>query len=257
MRVRGRFMILSKNGLFQLVPDLRTHRLSGKFALLFSLLLTMSPCLAADSAAPIDAFGPCKDGADFASSLQATVKKWTDYMCDSELWNYKSDKTTKSSCKFFYKDNAVRVQVTGGGFRDGTVLVKQKDGAVKAKGGGMLGFMTMNLDPDSRMLILPNGTNVTRSDLPTVFTDIVAQLGSGYKSRVTAVPVESPDIPKKFFLWEEYEPGGANPVRRIFWAAEDKVPIRIDLYKAGKLVSSAWFKNVSPNAGVSAELFRL
>jgi outer membrane lipoprotein-sorting protein len=247
-------ILLLKRGLIQLVAECSQ---CGTFALLFSLLLTMNRCLAADSAGPIDSFGPCKDGADFASTLQATVKKWGDYTCDSELWVYKPDKTTKSSCKFFYKDNSVRIQVTGGGFRDGSVVVRTKDGSVKAHGGGMLGFMTMNLDPDSRMLILPNGTNVTRTDLPTVLSDIMTQLGAGYKSRVTSGPVDSPDIAKKFFLWEEYEPGDALPVRRIFWAAEDKVPIRIDLYKAGKRVSSAWFKNVSPNAGVSAELFKL
>ncbi len=228
-------------------------------ALLLALCLLLSTDLsfaAPESNAPIESFGPCKDGAEFAAGLLAAVRKWTDYTVDSELWIYYPDKMTKSSCKLFYKDNQVRIQVIGGGFRDGSVIVRKKDGTVRAKGGGLLGLMAMNLDPNSRMLILPTGTNVVRTDLPDVFGEIETQLAAGYKSRVTVSAATTQDLPDKILIFDEYMPGGTELVRRIFCGG-DKLPVRIDHFKAGKKITTAWFRNLSPNTGISDDLFRL
>lgn len=218
-------------------------------------MLSAPVAIAADSSASIDSFGASKDGAEFLGGLLDTVRKWGDYTCESELWNYKPDKMTKSGCKFFYKDNQVRVQVMGGGYRDGSIIVRTKEGVVKAKGGGVMGFMVMNLDPESRMLILPSGVNVMRTDLPDVFADMQHQISSGYKSKVTATPVVVQDIPEKVYVLDEFEPGGQQ-MRRVFWGADAK-PVRIDHFKAGKRVTSAWFKNLSIDQGISNDLFRL
>src|ERR1700736_5738145 len=71
-----------------------------------------------------------KDGSDLLQSLYNNTRKWSDYSCESALELYRPNKVTHSGCRFFYKQNQVRVEVMGGGFRDGSVLVKEKDGKV-------------------------------------------------------------------------------------------------------------------------------
>lgn len=46
----------------------------------------------------------------------------------------------------------------------GAVIVRKENGQVRGCGGGILKFAVMNLEPDSRMLILPTGRNVLHAD---------------------------------------------------------------------------------------------
>lgn len=223
------------------------------------LALAQTAVAANNSLTVLEQMGLCQEGADLVKTLEATVRKWRDYSCENELWTYKPDRMTKSGCKFFYKDNQVRVQVVGGGFRDGTLLVKSKDGKIRVQGGIFMGFMKMNLDPDSRMLILPNGMNVIRTDLPNVFRDFTDELSHGFKCRMTTTPVLVDELSEKVYVLDEYEPDASKQMlrRRLFLEVEKKMPVRVDLYKGGKRVSSAWFKNLTPNAGLTDDLFKL
>lgn len=221
-------------------------------------LLAASAAAAAPSTASLEDFGATTDGAGLVESMWVIVHKWSDYTCESELWVYKPDKIARSGCKFFYKDpSQVRVQVMGGGFRDGSVVVRQKDGSVRAHGGGLLGHMIMNLDPDSRLLILPNGANVTKCDLPSVIAELRASPSAGKSYRATLGPVQTDDMPERMYVLDEYEKSAPQPLRRLFVEPSRKLPIRIDTYHGQKRFSSAWFRNISVNNGLSEELFRL
>lgn len=199
------------------------------------------------------------DGADFLSDMDKTASQWSNYTCESSLEIFKNDKTSKSGCKVFYKDKQMRIEVVGGGYRDGSVVVRRKDGTVRAKGGWMLGGMSMNLDPDSRMLILQNGTNVMRTDLPDLVKELRELLKRGCTSRVSAVPVQDQSVMARVYVLDIYEPAHspAELSRRIFVDSNLKVPIRIDAYINGKLASSASFKSMNRNAGLTDELFQL
>lgn len=213
-------------------------------------------------AAPGDvAVDPSKmtDGNSFLSSLCSNMHKWKDYSCESHLEVYKPEKTTKSSCRFFFKAPMVRIEITEGGFKSGSVLVRQPDGAVKAKGGMMMGFITMNLDPDSRILMLPTGNNVLKTDLPTVFDELRESIAHGGNAKVSNCTVRDKDTSSDVFVLEVYEQAHspAPPAKRIFVDAVTKMPVRIDSYKDSKLFSVAQFKHIHPNSGLGDELFKL
>src|SRR5437879_4221368 len=73
-----------------------------------------------------------KDGAPLVDEMVGTANNWRDYTCASILDCYKGDQVQRQTCNFLYKDKQVRVEVTGGGFRDGSIIVKRKDGTVRA-----------------------------------------------------------------------------------------------------------------------------
>jgi len=235
-----------------------------------ALLLTVSLLLSSNSGwqsvmaksalPPADAeTGPMKEGNELLASVINTISSWKDYWCESHVTFFHDNKTTQSGCRLFYKNNQVRIEVTGGGFRNGSLIVKRKDGTVRAVGGALLGFMKMNLDPDSRVLIMQNGANVVKGDFPDIFADVKNRIAHGYKCRVTATPVQEPDMPNPVYILEISEPGDETVIfhRRIFIDPAQKQPLRIDLYREGKIVSTAYFKDLHINVGLKDELFKI
>lgn len=200
---------------------------------------------------------PGKDAAGLIDDMLATVQKWHDYTCKSQLDYFKGDKPETRTANFFYKDNQVRVEVTGGGYRDGSVVIKNRDGKVHAKGGLMMAFIQMDLDPDSRMLIMPNGINVTKSDLPDLLTDLKHRLSEGSSARVTATPVSEPTIKSKVLIVDIFEPDKVSLRGRMFVDPDRHVPVRWDMYRNGERVSSAWFNNLRNDVGLDDKLFRM
>jgi hypothetical protein len=196
-----------------------------------------------------------KEGAQLIDEMLSTAQKWRDYTCVSELDYFKGGQEQKRSCRFFYKDGQVRVEVTGGGYRDGSILVRSKAGAVRGRGGMMMAFITMDLDPDSRMLILPNGVNVTRTDLPDLLTELKRALSEGSTAQLSQGPVNEPGINSKVLVLDILN--GSTLTRRLIVDAERRIPIRWDLYRDGERLSSAWFRNLRPNAGLDDKLFHL
>src|SRR5262249_8679473 len=153
-----------------------------------------------------------KDGSEFVNTLAAAVSKWHDYSCDTNLVNCYPSKVTRSGGKFYYKDGQVRVEVKGGGYRDGSVVARCKDGSVFAKGGLALGFIKIKLDPDSRMLVLPDGDNVVKSALPDIMSEMKEQLAKGYTCRVSTKPAPAQGLDNPVYMVEEYEPA-KSPAR--------------------------------------------
>jgi hypothetical protein len=210
-------------------------------------LLPLAICLATQ--------GATRDGAALVEEMVATVDKWHDYTCSNTLEYYKNSEPERRSCNFFYKDKQVRVEVTDGGYRNGSVVVKHKDGTVRAKGGLMMAFIEMNLDPDSRMLIMPNGVNVGRSDLPELLHDLKRLLDQGLTAKVSNAPVSEPGIQSKVFVMDVFDDGALS--RKLLIDPQRHIPLRWDLYRDGKRLSSAWFNNVRSDVGLDDKLFRL
>jgi hypothetical protein len=188
-------------------------------------------------------------------SLLASVSNWNDYSCIAELHSFKTGKDVPSTCRFFYKKRSqVRIEVTGGGFRDGSVIVRQADSAVKAHGGGLLGRMIMNLDPDSRLLVMANGLNVTKSDFPEILGSCNDLLHKAYTAKGSTTDV--PDLGAKAYVIDIND-ANQQLSRRIYLSADQKTPLRFDYYKDGKLLTTCYFKSLKPNAGLTDELFKL
>lgn len=196
------------------------------------------------------------DGSQFLDKAVQESLQWSDYSCITEMHNFKPDKTTISSSRFFYrKGPEIRIEVMGGGFRDGSVILKKKDGSIKAKGGFLMGGIQMNLDPDSRMLILPSGINAAHADFPELFQNIKQDVGKGYSIKMSSTPVNEPTLSQKVYLIEVLDP--QQQMNRRIYLSEEKLPIRWDSYKGGKMVTTTYFKEIKINAGLKDDKFQL
>lgn len=227
--------------------------------MLRSVALSLPISLAACAVAflvPAEAESNLSDGTQFFEKLVQDSQLWSDYSCLTEMHNFKPDKTTISSSRFFYrKGPEVRIEVVGGGFRDGSVIVKKKDGTIRAKGGFFMGGIEMNLDPDSRMLMLPNGVNAAHADMPELFLNIKQDLSKGFTVKVNPVPTLEPSLQQKVILMEIID--GAQQLNRRIFLSEDKLPVRWDSFKGGKMVTSTFFKNIKINPGLKDDKFQL
>lgn len=231
----------------------------------FAILAAMSSCLLsgfvpAQSVVSAPDEADMRDGLDFLGQVDSSVHKMNNYECESSLEVHKPDKVHKAQCRFFFKESQIRIECMGGGFRDGSVVVRRKDGSVRGKGGGMMGFIIMNLDPDSRMLILPSGDNALKTDIATVMDEMKDLAAKGYTVKVSKNPLtdKSVDVPKVYIM-EIYEPSSspARLSRRLWIDPDQKAPVRIDFYHDEKLFSIAQFKKLRPNAGLSDNLFQM
>ena len=194
------------------------------------------------------------DGAAFVEKLLSETESWSDYTCTSELHNSKGEKTTVSSSRFFYKKGPqVRIEVIGGGFRDGSILVRSQ-GKVVARGGPWMGGMQMNLDPDSRLLILPSGANVTKADFPELFARMKNQLEHGYTCLMSRQAVMEDS--KKTLILEVYDPDKVLRAR-VHLDADEHIPVRWESFVSDEVHTSTIFKNVRINTGLRDELFKL
>lgn len=225
----------------------------------FSIVFVLGIGSRANAAIAEQSTGATKDGSEFLQKLCDSACNWNDYSCQTDLETFKSDKPSHSGCRFFYKKGRVRIEIMGSGFRSGSVVVKQKDGSVRVRSGPLLGGLAMNLDPDSRMLILPSGLNATKSDIPDLLVSLREQLSRGYTCRVTIGPVQKSDIPGMVFVLEIFEPNASSttPYKRIFVAADNKLPVRWETYRDGRLFCSASFSNMRTNQGLQDDLFKL
>ena len=225
---------------------------SGAILPTFAMILSFPLCALAVASESLS------DGTQFIHKLAEQAAGWNDYTCITEMHNFKPDKTTISSSRFYYrKGPEIRIEVMGGGFRDGSVILKKKDGSIKGRGGTWMGGIQMNLDPDSRMLILPSGINASKADFPELFVGIKEDIGRGFTCKVSPAPISEPTIPAEKVFVMEVADKDQQLAKRIFLGGEDKVPVRWDSYKGGKLVTQTWFKNVKINGGISDDKFQI
>ena len=119
----------------------------------------------------------------------------------------------------------------------------------------MLKFIKMNLEPNSRMLILPNGYNVTKTDFQSLFTNLRRRLHSGSVAKVTTESVFCYKWSDKVRIVDITK--GNKLTDRILVSSKHTIPIEWDNYKNGKLISISLFKNFKKNVGLSDKLFKL
>jgi outer membrane lipoprotein-sorting protein len=201
---------------------------------------------------------PSKDGFSFLNNLLDAVRALNDYTYDTELTTYKPGNTTLMTGRFSYKrTDLVRIEVTGTGYKAGSVVVRSPDGKISARGGGMLSHLKLTLAEDSRMLQLPNGLNVVKSDFASLLAQAKNEVSSGFKSRVTD-PVLIDEFKEKVIILDILSQANSQGeiAERIYLSA-DSVPVAWDIYKEGKLFSRVRFLNIKVNPGLGPDLFKI
>jgi outer membrane lipoprotein-sorting protein len=201
------------------------------------------------------------DGRALLQSMQSTANQLEDYSCDCTLLSFKKKRPTESAGRFYYKKpGLVRVEAVTRDFRNGSVVVR-RDGRIRGMGGGMLKSLKMNLDEDSRVLRLPNGYCVVKTDFPSLFEDVKQSVRSGCLCRATKAPTEVPTAEgrQSVYVFEVYRrtESGEQLVHRVLINPERMLPIEWAVFKDGKIITTNLFKNLSTNKGLSKDLFTI
>ncbi len=193
----------------------------------------------------------------FLETMQARIALLNDYVFESNQKCAKEDKLKVGSAKFFFKrEQRIRLEVKSNGINNGAVVVRKEDGQIKACGGGMLKFVAMNLDPDSRMLQLPSGRNIIHADFASLIRDLLSQPKKGCQ-----VKIANESITGKH--WSglakviEVKDGGGIVTERVFVNPGNSTPVEWHLYRDGELFSMTVFENFQANPGLKDSLFEM
>jgi outer membrane lipoprotein-sorting protein len=201
------------------------------------------------------------DGHALLERMHSAASRVEDYSCDCTLWNFKNKRPSQSDGRFYYKKpEQVRVEAVTRDYRNGSVVVR-RDGRIRGMGGGMLRSLKMNLDEDSRVLRLPNGYCVVKTDFPSLFEDVKQSIKNGCLCRATAVPTEVPTAEgrQSLYVFEVYRrtASGEELVHRVLINPQLMLPIEWAVYKNGRIITTNLFKNLSTNKGLSKDLFTI
>lgn len=198
----------------------------------------------------------------FLKGIIDKLKRLDDYVVDTELTTWQGSKGApkiQAGKYFFKKQQRVRVEVMTKGPKNGSVLVKNEDGQVKAKGGPALLGITVNLHEDSDLLNLADGSNILHSDFLTQMERLSKDLSKGQQAIVTSEP--SPY--KDHHVWVLEVKTGEAPFSdnalhtRVLLNSSSGIPESIIKFKDGKIFSKVVVRNAQLNTGLADALFSL
>jgi len=203
------------------------------------------------------------DGHEMLESMNAAASAIEDYSCDCTLLHFKTKgkRPADTGAKFYYKKpGQVRVEAVTRDYRNGSVVVRNTKG-IRGLGGGMLRSLKMTLEENSRMIKLPNGYCVVKTDFPSLYADVKQSLAHGCVCKVTKSPVQVPtdDGQQKMYVFEVCRPtdSGEEVIHRVLVNPKTMIPIEWAFFKDGKILTTNLFKNMNTNKGLSNDLFTI
>lgn len=197
-----------------------------------------------------------RDAAKFLQELIEKLRVLDDYFYDSEVYTYLGGPKAKvESGKFYFKkENRVRVESTSGK-TSGSIVVRRKDGLVRAKAGPMLLGITMTLHENSSLLNAADGTNVIRSDLLSQMLQLHDNVRAGGKSLVTYQPLSKDN--NNVLVMDVCLAGQDAPGDRIIVNSSTGLPLELIHYNRGSVFSRTMVKNLRVNSGIADNLFEI
>lgn len=200
------------------------------------------------------------DGKKEAEQIYKALSDLRDYKFESVLYMCKPVPLESGAGTYFFKrPNLIRLQVKSHGLKDGTIVVRQPDGRIRVAGGPRLRFLKMNVQEDSRVLQTPNGFNVVKSDLASLFAAVTVALSSGSRAQATAVPIPVNRFKQNVIVLQVVKPdGGTDQITdRIFIDPQTDTPVEWDVFRNGDRYSITVFENFSANMGLQDDQFKL
>lgn len=193
------------------------------------------------------------EGSALLRSSIERIKGLKGYVFESTLSVYENRKSSKESGRFFFKPpNLVRFEVKSGGFRSGAVVVRQPDGKIRGKMGGVFGGLKVTLSPDSKTLRTGNGYSILESDLVSLLEDADKKR---MKCMASLSPLPFHGLEKAYLI--ELLDGAGSPVQRIVIDAATKIPAEWHFFENQKLSSQVRFSNFAIRPDLTDELFSL
>lgn len=189
----------------------------------------------------------------FLQELIEKLKDLDDYEYESEVYTYgRGTKPKAESGRFFFKkENRVRVESTSGK-TNGSIVVRRKDGLVRAKAGPMLLGITMTLHEDSALLNAGDGTNVLKSDLLSQMVQLKNNIRAGSKGLVSAQPIANNVI-----VMDVCRAGTDEPEDRVIVNAATGLPAELIHYVKGAVFARTMINSLKVNSGIADSLFEL
>lgn len=218
--------------------------------------LVPPPALSATSEMLLDSKKP--NGNALLDKIHAYIAKFKDYKFHSAIKTYKGAKANNMEGNFFYKKaRNVRVEVTSGGIKKGSVVVRNSDGIKAKMGGGLLG-LKVSLTEDSRMLLAPNGFNVVQSDLSSLIAQLKERVASGLLVRSSEGPIPVPGMKGNLLVVEVIQPKPTEKVvERLCIDPKELATIHWDIFKQDQLYSTFEVADFKGDVNLDEKLFTM
>jgi len=212
----------------------------------------------------VDKLAKVTVGMPYLNSLSSAASNLKDYQCYCQLFTVKNDKWKDYGGAYlsFKQRELLRAEIKSLDYRNGSVVVKQSDGAIRGKGGGTLSLVKMTLQPDSRTLKLPTGFSLAESDFLSLTSSLKRQVAAGGVATVSAPVTLAPFKEPVLVLLMRDNKGeeavvGSSFVHVVYLSAKTKIPIAWNTYKDGQPNAFVFFDNLDFNKGLSDSLFTL
>lgn len=200
------------------------------------------------------------NGAPFIERMLKAADSYKDYVFEYEMVNYKGKKVVEKGKFYFKKPRMMRLEEVGN-FRKGSIAVMGSGGKIRAKPGGALGFMTVDLAPTSDYLRSANGYPMVDSDLSSLSQALKTFIEKdSCVARVTENTVQSTSsAPSQVYVLEVYH--GSNfdgeIYKRVAVDPKSMLPVEWWDYIGGKLSSHSVWNNFKGNVGLADDVFTI
>lgn len=200
------------------------------------------------------------NAAPFIDRMLKAADSYKDYVFEYEMTNYKGKKLFEKGKFYFKKPRMMRLEEVGS-FRKGSIAVMGSGGKIRAKPGGALSFMTVDLAPSSDYLRSANGYPMVDSDLTSLAQALKTFIEKdSCVARVTESTVQSnSNAPSQVYMLEVYH--GSNFEGEIFKRVaidpKSMLPVEWWDYIGGKLSSHSIWNNFKGNVGLADDVFTI
>lgn len=227
------------------------HLKTNLTALLILLLLSAGSAFANESIAPLDML----EGSSFIEKMVQRADAYNDYTFEYQMVAYKKGKVVEEGA-FYYKKPRLIKLIEKGNFHKGSIAILGANGKVRAKPGGALSFLAIDLAPNSNLLRSANGYPMCDSDLYSLAKALKIFLKQGKLARVSKEPVIYGTNSDKVHLLEVFHDSEMKDVfKRVAVNPQTMLPVEWWDYEKGKLVSHSTWKSFKGNIGLTEEAF--
>jgi outer membrane lipoprotein-sorting protein len=205
------------------------------------LALVLAPFLATSAAAD--------RAVDLIEQLQARAAHRQDYQYDVTLYERKGEQQEERRCRFFVKGTRlVRIRVLEGRGK-GSEAVRDAQGRVRARKGGLLKAFVRTLRPDDPRVCSLRGTPFWEAACPNFLKALQARVTQpGTECEVGPDP-EQPGL----ILMTLHRPGG---IRERYWIdAQEMHLVKGEVFEGELLVHRSTISDIRENVGLSDSFF--